>query len=1003
MRTAPILAFMFLLAAPALAGGPLQVAGTSYFDSAAKGQPLTWANGSVSYYTDQGSLSPILDQTAANALVADAFARWTSIPTVALVATRAGQLAQDVNGSNVTSSANTLYLPADIQPNALSKPVAIVYDADGQVTDAFLGSGASLDCVGNAVLGGPDNFSSDARFTHALVVLNGLCAQNSGQLADFQYRLVRILGRVLGLGWSQVNINVWSGVPVAKNPDRLGFPVMHAQEINACLPISICLPSPEQPRMDDRAALARLYPVTTQNQASFPGKQVFSANTARLRGNVYFAAAPGQPGQPMQGVNVVARWIDPSTGQPSRTYAAASVSGFLFRGNAGNAITGADDPTGQPYDRFGSDDPAVQGFFDLAGLEFPTGGNTAQYQLSVEAVDPLWSSLVGPYGPWQVQPSGSATPVVITVTKGNEVAHDIVMTNSAPPAQDRTEPNRFDAPVPVPPAGDFTAVLSGYADDDYYSFSGQANRTLSVEVSAINEAGALTQDKVQPVIGMWSMAAPAGAPPGAFTTTSFNTSNFGMTRLDAQLFSTTDFRIGVADLRGDGRPDYAYQMRVFYADSLTPVRAGVAGGDVLAIRGMGFRPNTSLQIAGQFAAPLSVKPAQVLFSSPPAADGVVDLNLSDPATGASSRMLGVLTIGAGPGDTLHLLSAGNPAIPVGGETVNPVVLQVLEPDGVTPVNGATVRLDSTAGGALSACNGSSGCSLITDQSGKVSTRVQVQSPGVITVTAALAPASYVNPSALQTTVVGSQSSLDIALLSQNVWIAHAATLDVPLVARVLSNGSPLAGRTVNYAIQSGTASLSAPSAVTDAGGYASVTAHLSQLSNDVQISACVAPANTPCKTFSLKDAPLSGLQLEWVSGTQQKVALGQSFRPVVARVVDSASRLNPVQGADVTVTLLLGRSSGSTHVDNAGDTVGARHGSPVFVGSSQQVLRSDSAGLVSVLPMAGDPSSPVEVQGTFSIGAAELSFQVEALDAPAIPPGQSPARLQRTLTSAHPR
>jgi hypothetical protein len=994
---------MFLLAAPALAGGPLQVAGTSYFDSAAKGQPLTWANGSVSYYTDQGSLSPILDQTAANALVADAFARWTSIPTVALVATRAGQLAQDVNGSNVTSSANTLSLPADIQPNALSKPVAIVYDADGQVTDAFLGSGASLDCVGNAVLGGPDNFSSDARFTHALVVLNGLCAQNSGQLADFQYRLVRILGRVLGLGWSQVNINVWSGVPVAKNPDRLGFPVMHAQEINACLPISICLPSPEQPRMDDRAALARLYPVTTQNQASFPGKQVFSANTARLRGNVYFAAAPGQPGQPMQGVNVVARWIDPSTGQPSRTYAAASVSGFLFRGNAGNAITGADDPTGQPYDRFGSDDPAVQGFFDLAGLEFPTGGNTAQYQLSVEAVDPLWSSLVGPYGPWQVQPSGSATPVVITVTKGNEVAHDIVMTNSAPPAQDRTEPNRFDAPVPVPPAGDFTAVLSGYADEDYYSFSGQANRTLSVEVSAINEAGALTQDKVQPVIGMWSMAAPAGAPPGAFTTTSFNTSNFGMTRLDAQLFSTTDFRIGVADLRGDGRPDYAYQMRVFYAGSLTPVRAGVAGGDVLALRGMGFRPNTSLQIAGQFAAPLSVKPAQILFSSPPAADGVVDLNLSDPATGASSRMLGVLTIGAGPGDTLHLLSGGNPATPVGGETVNPVVLQVLDPDGVTPVNGATVRLDSTAGGALSACNGSSGCSLITDQSGKVSTRVQVQSPGVITVTAALAPASYVNPSALQTTVVGSQSSLDIALLSQNVWIAHGATLDVPLVARVLSNGSPLAGRTVNYAIQSGTASLSAPSAVTDAGGYASVTAHLSQLSNDVQISACVAPANTPCKTFSLKDAPLSGLQLEWVSGTQQKVALGQSFRPVVARVVDSASRLNPVQGADVTVTLLLGRSSGSTHVDNAGDTVGARHGSPVFVGSSQQVVRSDAAGLVSVLPMAGDPSSPVEVQGTFSIGAAELSFQVEALDAPTIPPGQSTARLQRTLTSAHPR
>ena len=55
---------------------------------------------------------------------------------------------------------------------------------------------------------------------------------------------------------------------------------------------------------------------------------------------MYFADASGQPAQPMQGVNVVARWIDPATSQPSRTYAAASVSGFLFRGNAGNPATG---------------------------------------------------------------------------------------------------------------------------------------------------------------------------------------------------------------------------------------------------------------------------------------------------------------------------------------------------------------------------------------------------------------------------------------------------------------------------------------------------------------------------------------------------------------------------------------------------------------------------------------------------------------------------------------
>src|SRR5207244_1193487 len=37
-----------------------------------------------------------------------------------------------------------------------------------------------------------------------------------------------------------------------------------------------------------------------------------------------------------------------------------------------------------------------------------------QYQLTVEPVDPTWSQLVGPYGPWQVQPSGTAQPIIVT-------------------------------------------------------------------------------------------------------------------------------------------------------------------------------------------------------------------------------------------------------------------------------------------------------------------------------------------------------------------------------------------------------------------------------------------------------------------------------------------------------------------------------------------------------------------------------------------------------------
>ena len=62
-------------------------------------------------------------------------------------------------------------------------------------------------CFNNAVFGGIDNFSTDAHLLHAFVVLNGNCAQTPTQLPDLKYRLVRVLGRVLGLDASQTNPN----------------------------------------------------------------------------------------------------------------------------------------------------------------------------------------------------------------------------------------------------------------------------------------------------------------------------------------------------------------------------------------------------------------------------------------------------------------------------------------------------------------------------------------------------------------------------------------------------------------------------------------------------------------------------------------------------------------------------------------------------------------------------------------------------------------------------
>jgi hypothetical protein len=257
-----ISALVLCNALPASAGGPAYVAGSG-FDQAVKGQSLTWAGGSLQYFTDQGDLSPILSGGQADVLVADVLTHWTGVPGAAITATFAGHLAEDVSSANVIGFPDGTYsIPNDIQSGALTTPVGIVYDADGQVTDALLGEGAGglENCFTNAAYGGPDNFSSDAHLTHALVVINGVCIADTSKLPDIRYRLTRTLGRVLGLGWSQANPNVITRKPPPVTDDFEGFPLMHFLDPVGCVPISVCFPDADVPKMDDRAALDRLYP-----------------------------------------------------------------------------------------------------------------------------------------------------------------------------------------------------------------------------------------------------------------------------------------------------------------------------------------------------------------------------------------------------------------------------------------------------------------------------------------------------------------------------------------------------------------------------------------------------------------------------------------------------------------------------------------------------------------------------------------------------------------------
>jgi hypothetical protein len=983
-RIVLVLVLNVALSVASRAGGPAFVAGSA-FDPSVKGQPVVWANGSVQYFTDQGDLSPILNSSQADAFVAAAFLPWTSISGVALTAAQSGHLAEDVNGSTISCQPDgTCTMPADIQANALTTPLGIVYDIDGTVTDAFLGTGAggSDYCFSNAVYGGPDNFSTDAHIVHGLVVINGMCASKSDQLPDVQYRLERVFGRVIGLGWAQTNLNVQTGNPRPTPNDFEGFSLMHFEDSIACVPITVCYGADAAvPKMDDRAALRWLYPAI---QVKAPGASGNSPQTARIHGSVYFTDPSGNPLQPMQGVNVVARWID-SNGQPSRKYVATSVSGFAFHGSTGNIINGHVDGEGLRYDQFGSDDTALEGFFDLDGLEIPDGSNSAQYQLSIEAVDPTWSLGVGPYAspvdpnwyfgiasnmPSQVAPSGEYSPSRVTVQAGGDAAQNILMQLSEQTRPHPGDGSNYANPADLPVGGGWGSWVSGYGVADFFQFTAQANRTASVTATALDESGQPTQSKMMPVIGVWQLSDPNGDPAPAATPMPFNTINLGETRLDVQFNATEAFRLGVADFRGDGRPDYQYAASILYSDIVTPARLGLQGGPV-TLTGLGFHPGLELTVGSDTALVLETSATHIELIAPAGSqDGSVTITVTDPLTGGFSQMQNALTYGASANDLLLLIQGAEPSTPVGAVAANPIRVRAVASDGITPVWGATVGWSTTNGTQLSACNWSTNCLVLTDESGEASTQVMPTAVGASTITAQLAPEVFSQPQTQQATLVGTESSLDIAGAPPTQWVAQGATIDVPLIAKVLNLGVPQPNITVNFILTRGIASLSALSATTNGSGYATVTAHLVNHASEVQVSACVAPNNAPCVTLTLFATPASMWTLAAVSGTHQSVPVGQAFQPLVLSVTDGAPAADPVLGAIVTFDTTLARVSRDQRGHGGGDTI-------IILGTSTTQVTSDANGVASIVPSVGDVAGPCEVLIAAHVASARLQFQLQ--------------------------
>jgi len=208
--------------------------------------------------------------------------------------------------------------------------------------------------------------------------------------------------------------------------------------------------------------------------------------------------------------------------------------------------------------------------------------------------------------------------------------------------------------------------------------------------------------------------------------------------------------------------------------------------------------------------------------------------------------------------------------------------------------------------------------------------------------------------------------------------SQGATLGIPVTARVLGSGLPRSGVQVNFAIQGGTGSLSAASAQTNLGGYATVTLSLTAVNSPVNVSACVAPANSPCSMVYVNTVALAQQKLEQVSGAGQ-ISTGAPFQPVVVRVTNSASPPNPVLGATVsflTTVLRQGESSTSGEPQNPA--------MPVILKVTESSALTDINGLASIVPGSAGFSAPVAVDLSVSAGSsAFLNDPLFMLPAPA--------------------
>ncbi len=894
---ATLLAAAALSALVAQAANPRWTTGAPYFT--VHGTPVVWYTASPRYFTDPGDLSPFVDHAAADALVAAAAQTW-NVPTTMMTLAQGGTLAEQVSASNVYMSSNGIVFPADVEStNYANIQIAVVYDRDGSVTDLLLGGGASepSGCLQNGVTESVDSIVPAGNIQHAVILLNGRCTGAAPEMQlQMRYQLERAFGRVLGVGWSQLNDNVFTSVPQPTYEQAQHWPIMHPIDI-ICGPYTFqCLPDPFTLRDDDVGAISMLYPVSGNSPP--PGKQATYAQAGTQQGNLRF---PNQEG--MGGVNVVLTRNHLPWQVVDGYQDASAVTGVYAEQFHGSPVTPK--PAGLPGS-FGEQIPYydVAGYYNLSYIAIPTNDIGLDILVHTEPVNPLYTGeyAIGSYPISTVAPSGDVTSWRFNyVTPYWSLYWEPPTHNFANGIA--TIGGTESAPAAVPSGGWWTDVLCGlnqnwsFDHTAWFSLPVRANRTFAVETTALDAGGASTGNKLRPVLGLWRASDATGTPPALAAPIAFNGVALGATFLDAQTTTANAFRFAIGSETGDGRPDYNYQARVLYADTIAPVVAGA--GTHITITGMGFRTGNTVKVNGVIASVVSWSNTSIVAVVPflgsvlPGTTATVDIVVTDLSTRATTTMTGAFqytyTV---PTYILQLVSAPS-ANQVVGLPANPAfAIKVLNADGVTPLPGTPVVFSATAGTVTWTSCGAAVCTVVTDASGLASIGLTPQTTGAVTLQAAA------QAHTLQTSFVAAPLSRTGSVAPATRFLAAGATASWTVTASFQQQGAP-AQTAVVWSSASAGMTLSHTDTTTAANGTASATVHAGPLTGNTQATGQVCAWSTVCANFTAVGVDAGHLVILVTGGSNQTLSGAATFTPITLQVVDGSG--NAVGGATVKI------------------------------------------------------------------------------------------------------